>query len=98
MAFAVRTVNHQRNKMLNICDVDLVGRTLVKSDLTMNISKSYFAERIVDEKEAAQLLRNSSIINMVGEKTIELSVKIGVGSSKGIKKIDGVPTLLVFKF
>lgn len=98
MAFAVRIVNYQRNKMLNICDADLVGRTLVKSDLTMNISKSYFAERLVDEKEAEQLLQNSSIINMVGEKTIELSVKIGVGSSKGIKKIDGVPILLVFKF
>lgn len=98
MAFAVRIVNYQRNKMLNICDVELVGRTLVQSDLTMNISKSYYAERIVDEKEATQLLQNSSIINMVGIKTIELSVKIGVGSSKGVKKIDGVPFLLVFKF
>lgn len=98
MAFAVKVVNYQRNKMLNICDVELVGRTLVQSDLTMNISKSYYAERIVDEKEATQLLQNSSIINMVGIKTIELSVKIGVGSSKGVKKIDGVPFLLVFKF
>lgn len=98
MAFAVRIVNYQRNKMLNICDVELVGRTLVQSDLTMNISKCYYAERIVDEKEATQLLQNSSIINMVGIKTIELSVKIGVGSSKGVKKIDGVPFLLVFKF
>ncbi len=98
MAFAVRIVNYQRSKMLNICDADLVGRTLIQSDLTMNISKSYFAERIVDEKEAEQLLKNSSIINMVGTKTVELSVKIGVGSSKGVKKIDGVPFLLVFKF
>ena len=98
MTFAVRVVNYQRNKMLNICDVELIGRTLVQSDLTMNISKSYYAEKIVDEKEATQLLQNSSIINMVGTKTVELSVKIGVGSSKGVKKIDGVPFLLVFKF
>ena len=98
MAFAVRIVNYQRNKMLNICDSNLVGRTLVKEDLTINITQSYFAERIVDEKEAEQLLRNSSIINMVGEETINLSVKIGVGSQKGVKKIEGVPFLLVFKF
>ena len=98
MTFAVRVVNYQRNKMLNICDVELIGRTLVQSDLTMNISKSYYAERIVDEKEATQLLQNSSIINMVGIKTVELSIKIGVGSSKGVKKIDVVPFLLVFKF
>lgn len=98
MAFAVRTVNYQRNKMLNICDSSLVGRVLVEGDLTMNITPSYFAERVVDEQEAEQLLKNASIINMVGEETIALSVKIGVGSSKGMKKINGIPFLLVFKF
>jgi len=98
MAFAVRTVNYQRNKMLNICDSRLVGRVLVEGELTMNITPSYFAERVVDEQEAEQLLKNASIINMVGEETIALSVKIGVGSSKGVKKINGIPFLLVFKF
>ena len=98
MAFAVRTVNYQRNKMLNICDSSLVGRVLVEGELTMNITTSYFAERLVDEQEAEQLLKSASIINMVGEETIALSVKIGVGSSKGVKKINGIPFLLVFKF
>ncbi|MDE1727200.1 MAG: DUF424 domain-containing protein [Thaumarchaeota archaeon] len=98
MAFSVKIVNHQRNRMLNICDVDLVGRTLVESDFKMNLTPSYFSERVVDEKEAEQLLLHSSIINMVGEKTIALSVKLGVGSPKGVKKINGVPFLLVFKF
>ena len=41
--------------MLNICDAELVGRTLVKSDLSINFSKSYFAERIIEENEAEQL-------------------------------------------
>jgi len=98
MAFAVRSMNYQHNRMLNICDAELVGRTLNKSDVTINISKSYFAERIVEENEAEQLLKNASIINMVGKETIALSVKAGVGSTKGVKEIDGVPFLLVFKF
>lgn len=98
MAFAVRSMNYQHNRMLNICDAELVGRTFNKSDLTININKSYFAERIVEENEAEQLLKNASIINMVGKKTIALSVKVGIGSTKGVKEIDGVPFLLVFKF
>lgn len=98
MAFAVRYMNYQHNRMLNICDAELVGRTFSKSDLTININKSYFAERIVEENEAEQLLKNASIINMVGKKTIALSVKVGIGSTKGVKEIDGVPFLLVFKF
>jgi len=98
MTFAVRTVTYQQNKMLNICDAELVGRTLTKSDLTLNLSKSYFAERIVEKEEAEELLKTCSIINMAGKETISLSIKIGVGSSKGVKEIDGVPFLLVFKF
>jgi len=98
MPFAVRTVTYQQKKMLNICDADLVGRTLTKSDFTLNISRSYFAERIIEREEAEELLKVSSIINMVGKETISLSVKMGVGSSKGVKEIDGVPFLLVFKF
>jgi len=98
MAFAVRSMNYQHNRMLNICDAELVGRTFVKSDLSINISKSYFAERIIEENEAEQLLKNASIINMVGKETIALSIRIGIGTTKGVKEIDGIPFLLVFKF
>ncbi len=98
MPFAVRTVNHQHSRMLNICDADLVGKIVKESELTLNISRSYFAERIVEENEAEDLLRKSSVINMVGKETIALSVRIGIGSSKGVKEIDGIPFLVVFKF
>jgi hypothetical protein len=84
--------------MLNICDAELVGRTFAKPDLTINISKIYFAELIVEENEAEHLLRNASIINMAGKQTVALSIRLGIGSSKGVKEIDGVPFLLVFKF
>jgi hypothetical protein len=98
MNFAVKQVNQQRNRMLNICDAELVGRTIKQSDLEIKITKSYYGDRIVDEKEAESLLRTSSIINMAGKKTIDLSIKIGVGTAKGVKEIEGIPFLIVFKF
>ncbi|MDC8452148.1 MAG: DUF424 domain-containing protein [Candidatus Nitrosotalea sp.] len=98
MNFAVKQVNQQRNRMLNICDAELVGRTVRQSDLEIKITKSYYGDRIVDEKEAESLLRTSSIINMVGKRTIDLSIKMGVGTAKGVKEIEGIPFLIVFKF
>lgn len=98
MNFAVKQVNQQRNRMLNICDAELVGRTLRQSDLEIRITKSYYGDRVVDEREAESLLRNSSIINMAGKKTIDLSIKMGIGSAKGVKEIEGIPFLIVFKF
>jgi len=96
MPFAVRVSDYQKKIMLNICDADLLGKKIIQDDLTMNISESYYGERFVEKEEAKTLLKNSSIINMAGEETISLSIKLGVGSENGVKKISGVPFLIIF--
>lgn len=83
--------------MLNICDADLLGKKLADKDLKLHISKSYYGEKIIEKKEAKNLLKKSSIINMAGKETISLSTSLGIGSEQGIKEIDGVPFLIVFK-
>ncbi|MGI0065682.1 MAG: DUF424 domain-containing protein [Nitrosotalea sp.] len=98
MNFAVKIVNQKNNRMLNICDAELVGRTVKQSDLEIKITKSYYGDHVIDEKEAESLLRTSSIINMAGKKTIDLSIKLGIGSAKGVKEIEGIPFLIIFKF
>ena len=97
MKFSVKTTDYQKNIMLNICDAELVGKNIVQEKLTMNISESYYGGELIDTKKAAELLKNSSIINMVGENIISLSIKLGIGSENGIKLISGIPFLLVFK-
>jgi hypothetical protein len=83
--------------MLNICDADLLGKKIIQDELIMNISESYYGERFVERDEAEDLLKNSSIINMVGKETISLSIDLGIGSENGVKIISGVPFLIVFK-
>ena len=96
MQFAVRVSNYQKKVMLNICDADLLGKKITQDDLTIHISESYYGERFVDEEEAESLLKTSSIINMAGAETVSLSIKLGVGSENGIKKVSGVPFLIIF--
>lgn len=97
MRFFVRTSNYQNSRMLNICDEELLGKVLKKDKLQINISKSYYGERLVDANEAEKLMRNSSIINMVGTQTIEMSINLQIGTRQGVKIIDNVPFLIVFK-
>ena len=97
MQFSVRVSNYQKNQMLNICDPNLVGKKLNQNNLQLHISKSYYGEKLVEKEEAENLLKNSLIINMVGKETISLSMSLGIGSEKGIKEINGIPFLIVFK-
>ena len=95
--FSARLINHNDTLMLNICDTDLLGRTLKRDNFTLKISEKYYAEKVVDKEEAKDLLKRSNSINMVGKKIISLSVNMEIGSQEGVKEIDGIPFLLVFK-
>ncbi len=97
MQFSVRISNNQKNSMLNICDAELLGKKIVQDELNMHISQSYYGEKLIEKEEAKSLLKNSSIINMVGKETVSLSIELGIGSENGIKTISGVPFLIVFK-
>ena len=97
MQFSVKVSDYQKNLVLNICDIDLLGKNIVEDQLNMNISKSYYGEKIIEHEEAKHLLKNASIINMVGKDTVSLSIELGVGSESAIKLVDGIPFLIVFK-
>ena len=97
MQFSARVTDYQNNMMLNICDADLLGKNIVDGELNMNISESYYGEKLIEKEEAQSLLKRSSIINMVGENTVSLSIELGIGSQNGVKKISNIPFLIVFK-
>ncbi|BDQ30263.1 MAG: DUF424 domain-containing protein [Nitrosopumilus sp.] len=96
MQFSVRVTEYQKNMMLNICDAELLGKKIIQDELNIHISESYYGQRFVEKDEAINLLKQSSIINMVGKETISLSINLGVGSENGVKTISGVPFLIVF--
>ncbi len=97
MQFSVKVSNYQKNSMLNICDIELLGKNISQDKLNMNISESYYGEKLVDKEQAKSLLQNSSIINMVGKKVVSLSIELGIGSENAIKTISDIPFLIVFK-
>jgi hypothetical protein len=97
MRFFVRTSNYQNSAMLNICDEDLIERVLKQDNLEIKISKSYYGQRLVDEEEAKNLMRNSSILNIAGKESVEMSIDLKMGTRAGVKTVDGVPFLIIFQ-
>lgn len=94
--FSVKVINYQSNTLLNICDADLLGKTIKGENNSMHIGQ-YYQERIVDESEASRLILESHVINMVGENTVSLSLKLEIGAKSTVKRIAGIPFLLIFK-
>ena len=97
MLFSTKIISASGNLMLNICDPELLDKTLQDGNTKIKINPNYYAERDVDEHEAKNLLTKCNSINMVGEKTVSLATSLGIGSEKSIRRIEGVPFLIVFK-
>ncbi len=95
--FSAKTVTQQNTHMLNICDYDLLGKTIINHNLKIEINQAYYGGKKINDTEARDLLKKSNSINMVGKQIISLSVSLGIGTLNGVKEIDGIPFLIVFK-
>ena len=97
MLFASKLITSSGNIILNVCDPELLDKIIKDEEKEITISSSYYNEKSIDETEATHLLQNCTSANMVGEKIISLSIKLGIGSEKSVRKIDGIPFVIVFK-
>jgi len=95
--FSARLINQNTTRMLNICDSDLLGKTITRDKFSIKIDEKYYGEKIINKEKAIELLENCNSINLVGNEIISLSVSLGIGSLEGIKKINDIPFLIVFK-
>ena len=97
MLFASKLITSSGNTILNICDPDLLDKIVKDKKIEIKISSKYYNDKTIDEIEAEYLLKKCTSANMVGEKTISLSLKIGIGSEKGVRRMDGIPFLIIYK-
>jgi uncharacterized protein len=96
--YALRIMKYQDSTMINMCDVELIGMKLEQGDLVIDISKEYFQQEIIEEFQAERLLRLCSIANLVGERIVKLAIDLRFAKELSIKRISGVPFLMIFKF
>jgi len=95
---SVRSMSWKDTSLINICDLDLIGRTLNEGKLKMHISREYFGGQIVDGAEALRMMNASSIVNLAGKTAVDIALANKLGAEKAVRLIEGVPFLMIYKF
>ena len=90
-------MRYQNSLMVNICDIELIGKNIRQDVMNIDISTKFFSEQI-KEKEVKELLTNCSIANLIGEKIVEIALSLGLAKKESVKIISDVPFLMIFKF
>ena len=96
--FAVKTAEYQGNTLVNICDEELIGKTVTEGKLQVHLSKDFFFGEIVDTSEALNLIKGCSMVNLAGKRAVSLAIENEVGAKEAVREIEDVPFLMIYKF
>lgn len=84
--------------MVNICDLYLIEKQIYHGDITIDIKKNYWMDRVVDEKEIESYLKKSSISNLAGKKTVDKAIEMNLAKRSSVKYFSDVPFLMIYRF
>ncbi|MDG6914995.1 MAG: DUF424 domain-containing protein [Nitrososphaerota archaeon] len=94
----MRSIAWKNSSVVNVCDADLIGKTLVEGELKMHISKDFYGGDLVGEEETMRLLRGSSMISLAGKMSVGIALANKLGSPQAVRVVQGVPFLMIYKF
>lgn len=76
--------------LVAICDKCLLGKKIGKK-LKINVNEGFYKGELSDEKKALELMKKSSICNLLGRKIVQLALEKKFITKENIMFIDDIP-------
>ncbi|OIO63761.1 hypothetical protein COY26_04070 [Candidatus Woesearchaeota archaeon CG_4_10_14_0_2_um_filter_33_10] len=77
--------------ILTVCDKGIIGKKFETTDLKLDLSSDFYKGKEKTEKEIVKLFEQAYMINLVGQRSVELGLKSKIISKKDIIKIKDIP-------
>lgn len=84
-------------RILAACDEDIVGKTFRGDGLRITVFESFYKDKIVTEEEFTDMMDSAQIMNLVGNRVVELAIESGYVDEKRVMKIGEVKHAQVVK-
>ena len=73
-----------------ICDKELLGKKIGK-ELKVSVSEMFYGGDLIDDKKTSELMRRSTICNILGKKIIKLAIEKKFITKENIIFIGDIP-------
>jgi hypothetical protein len=83
--------------LLATCDAELLGKTLKEGKITFHVQEKFYKGSKVTLEEAVELIKQSSIVNMIGQKIVKKAIEHGFVHPEAVLMIDGIPHAQIVK-
>lgn len=78
-------------EIVALSDEDLLNKEFEEGDFQIKVSEHFYNGKIVTEKEATPILINADSLNIIGENSIALCMKLNLITKENILYIQNVP-------
>ena len=72
------------------CDREILGSVLTEGDLEVRVNERFYGGEESDEENFLRRIEDATIVNIMGNRIVELAIKKNLVSEKNVRKIGGV--------
>ena len=92
-------VHDSYRMVVAICDSDLIGKVFNEGEKRLDLSGEFYKGKVMSNDEVVleieRTVAEDATFNIVGPKSVDLAIRIGLAKKSGVKEIDGVPFALL---
>ncbi|HLC68107.1 MAG TPA: DUF424 family protein [archaeon] len=90
MMFSYKLFETGDDKLLAVCDANILGKTFTEGDLTLHVSKDFYGEKKSDAAAVLKIAKKSTIINAVGNDIVQLLIDKKIVNEESVIQIGKV--------
>jgi len=93
----VKVMQHGRQLLVAACDAEILGKRLQEGEIIFEVRERFYKGSLMRIEEAMMLIRDATIVNLIGSNIVKNAVKAGLVHPEAILLISGVPHAQIVK-
>jgi hypothetical protein len=80
-----------------VCDRELLNTTICHEKLSLTITDSFYGTTPATESEVREALKRAGNINLIGERSVNIAIEMGLIAQSGCMMIGKVPHAQIYQ-
>ena len=89
--------SRETGDVVAVCDRELLNTTICHEKLSLTISETFYGNTPATEEEIREALKNAGNINIIGERSVNLAIQMGLLTKSGCIMIGDVPHAQIYR-
>ncbi len=92
-------IHRSRNTgdVVAVCDRELLNTTISHEKISIRISETFYGNTPATEDEIREALKNAGNINLIGERSVNLAIQMGLITKSSCIMIGNVPHAQIYR-